>query len=544
MAASRLLLPLFGIALDEVKEVSNMDNYNFYEKMFSNHSEKLSYIHQHWENIGKLNNPPKSIQDKLGELYDQKKSKVVQQAQNDYYQLFMKDAGRQKLFLEACNLTPWRSREDILHALDNNIQESLEKQINPELAQQLFEKGQKVSKSIQQLAQASTKKKVIEQADAILEIIIKSLQLVNETSELGEILSEVYERYSTGAGRLNQLATIIAKEKNNPESKYVTNKAMKKAMEYIDTFLNIVQDKVNNRNIVLDSKGLNSLICKNLFSRTLGELVAWQAEEGAQTTLEKGWSAQSSFFSSGYSRPIVGKADMTLNNLQVSMIGNKNLSKAIEIKVGISEKFYLSAAWKGSSQPISIESGSGGRLGPTLAAIYNQQEERYYARNILAHSGVNKSLLKANDPLNTNFEKNIEEANKKISALICARQILRVFSTTIMGNDISNQTNVDFAGYIYANGHLISIRKIMNYLFDLLYKDAIRRSSFSMRSDAITFSIPDQKDWKPSEGVVTREGVDSLYRTALLRSFAISKAMNNALVYSTIHIHKIINFLK
>lgn len=507
--------------------MKNIQKEQFYQ--YSDVGLSHTYIHLHWERIGLLNNSI-SVSEEMQTIYtEDRKNKIINSVKNDYATLIKKKNNTTD-FIDL--LADEKKRDQIINSMEKNMQQELDKILkeNESASIKLYGLGQDLMAAIKEGAKKT---------ENIIEIIMEGLSIIPQTDCMAIVYAQAKQEGKTIPQALKAVLQSF-------ENRIIPNDEIQRAYNALTTFYNNYCAKENTS---WDVKSLGTLLGKNIFSTAIGESVAFSAmlrgESTVKDILVEG-SGTKTVKSAGYEKKIAGKTDIQLKGLTITITEADDPNKAYTINVGISEKFYLKQPWqtyKGSSG--SFESGSGGKLGPAINLITNNDmTEKYYIYNILAHS-KNKQPDNYEEETNEDFKLNafedITNANNQISRMLAARQIIRIFASATTNNN-ANDNIVDFSQFFFANGKLIPMYKIVLYTLNLLKQDInVRSSNNDIDNLAIKFHISDQAKWKPWIKINTNKDNGPVYTEASKRSSTIIKAIMNATITADIHIQKLLS---
>lgn len=373
-------------------------------------------------------------------------------------------------------------------AIDEEMQKIVTDSLNYSMTKSLYEQAitgdlsGTIQKSLQEVKREA--QNTVASLDGIWQYIIDLVAVIDK--EDIKILEEIIDR-----GKERDLK-ILRLSKNQKVVNRDLIKLILKRMNSIIKYVNKNKERIKRGSSDTLQQQLTTILSQNLISKDLGEYVIGLRDKQAQDAvsyLVEGVGEQR-YNSPGYQKlektssfpfmqgGVTGKTDARIQSEKGISIdifqGNGTQLNIIFDFSGVSNKLYLGeqSFFDKKTKPIpisSIESGSGGPIGPTIEAIATEQKHIYAFFNTIRF-----------------FDSSSDEF-KTAMRLLGTRQFLRLFSTTSFNGEGGfnfNKNLLDFSSYFYANGRVFSIREILYKIIDEAdnIKESMSYISYSLQN--------------------------------------------------------------
>lgn len=292
-------------------------------------------------------------------------------------------------------------------------------------------------------------------------------------------------------------------------------------------------EKTND--VYTTASGFNTLLKQNFISKGLGQATAFKIDSLIEKKLydfEKVMTGEKMTINTEYKQQNGKnkyKTDLSFGNQSVQLSVEQ---QQIILNLNLSVKFYQKQNFTATgNNKLSFDSGSGGSLQEFFHSIALNETTSYELYNYLTFCGLTEPVFKA----------------------ILNRHFFRLFATG--SNQLGNK-NIDFSSHILANGELISLWKIYNFIqknFSLdaktlskyitVYFDRKNGKGGSLKSIKLNENWMFKNQWQSAGGSKKAPSPNTAnYEAAWKRARILVDDINKATIHATIHLHKIIQF--
>jgi len=464
---------------------------NFYShKVNDSLWDNYYYIHKHQEHIGMMSKGENfTLEDeKIIQMFNQKK-KAVKAIKQQYKDLFLRqiiDSQERELVSEVFRDN---SVDKILKTINNSMSQELNRLINIELPNDLAKiknETQWNTTSLQHLIDDIKTDKDLQALDNILTSLGDAVKLID--SKQGATIADllINER-KEGIGLSEygkELWLALDKAEDTLDGKTIEGKQLLKAVGELKKIAKRFEYKTkggtqHENESPLTGEIIKNYIDKHFFSTIMGELLAQSInmtalQESQKVFIEDPFKSIQGVGKNTYS--IVqtnikgefepnefinktlasGKTDVRFDNFQIDLAQElkQDNSTLITLGFGFSVKTYKLGVFNDdgaeNNKKFKIESGDTLTLSDAINLITNVNYNKYIAYNIFAHEGEKGSLKNASKRL-----QNLQDS-------IFTRSLIYTFSSRGLAN--KDSPTDDFAMFILANGKLISIWDIIQYI--------------------------------------------------------------------------------
>ena len=292
-------------------------------------------------------------------------------------------------------------------------------------------------------------------------------------------------------------------------------------------------EKTND--VYTTASGFNTLLKQNFISKGLGQATAFKIDSLVEKKLydfEKVMTGEKMTINTEYKQQNGKnkyKTDLSFGNQSVQLSVEQ---QQIILNLNLSVKFYQKQNFTATgNNKLSFDSGSGGSLQEFFHSIALNETTSYELYNYLTFCGLTEPVFKA----------------------ILNRHFFRLFATG--SNQLGNK-NIDFSSHILANGELISLWKIYNFIqknFSLdaktlskyitVYFDRKNGKGGSLKSIKLNENWMFKNQWQSAGGSKKAPSPNTAnYEAAWKRARILVDDINKATIHATMHLHKIIQF--
>lgn len=337
------------------------------------------------------------------------------------------------------------------------------------------------------------------------------------------------------------LQSILESMKNylkTNEGYIIDSPHYKESLNFYYQMINKLKQLTEKKNDAYKTaSGFNTLLKQNFISKGLGQATAFKIDSLVERKLhdfEKVMTGEKMTINTEY------KQQNGKNKYKTDLsFGNQSIQLSVEeqqiiLNLNLSVKFYQKQNFTtaGGNNKLSFDSGSGGSLQEFFHSISLNEATSYELYNYLTFCGLTGPVYKA----------------------ILNRHFFRLFAT---GSNQLNSKNVDFSSHILANGELISLWKVYNFIqknlssmniknlsqYITVYFDRKNGNGGSLKSVKLSENWMFKNQWQTAEGNKKTPSPDTAnYDAAWKRVNILVDDINKATIHATMHLHKIIQF--
>ena len=482
------------------------------------------YVHLHKRNIGKANGGLAHSDLDLAQIFSNQKEENASAAVKRYYeQLFIKNLHMSSESFDLLNDVFEEDPEAIINQIDQQVKANLDRFINKEDLVHLM--------SIERAATTIAKDLISPDATKALNSFNRLLELLSEASRLinsdagGDLAIALYElsksSTTTAANMGTKLQEALVNFIKNANFSPINDAKIDKVCLAINALAKGLETRTVSTNKPLTEQNIVSVV-DHLFNPGFAEVIASQLSTTLDSEIAKAIPTRlmgtetydiqltdvhgNILYGETAGGKRAGKTDFDFN-LENIFVKYKTLNiDNIEMKIGISNKFYRSNYFPGldtdMSKAFSFGGGSGGTLKEAIDAVFNDPRGKYLVYNALIWG----------DKMPT--------ARAALNDLLLTRQINRIFATR---GGIE-----DFSQFMLVNGEIVSIWEIIQYAVN----NTMGKSNSQLTnsdSQAVSLSIENRAQMYGTQKI----------RNARIRVPRANNIINSSVITAHVHVDKL-----
>lgn len=507
-----------------------------------NGSVYIHFLQQHYNSSG-LNNLTSNVFSDTFNLFETFQKRAQALALTDYM-AGVENSAKEKLssFLSV--------DDNFLTKLDQGIREQLSKNVN-------LDRGQALQTYVEKIGKVEDIAKRLEKMKDDIKQLFTFLDEVTEITEkmekgTGKIVFANFLKKILKKGKksknVKELQSVLTEELKKAQGSQIGNSEYKESLHLYQNFLNNLFSFNTSNDFYKTATEVSKSLQNNYISKGLGEITAivrdsiidGTVNRAIKNSLTGNMKTENIFYENDKN---TFKSDIVFKNKKVLLnINGNNIQFTIDL--GTSVKFYKNQTYKVNTSGVrsgvntlSIQSGSGGSLQEFFTALQIGEQQKYQIYNFLTFNGLAPEFRN----------------------LMLQRQFFRLFAT---GSDTSSLANsskgkIDFSTYILANGQLISMYQLFQFITKFIktsygniekYINVYLKRSDATRKKGSLKEIHLNQNWmflnQWEREQEDKRGKASLQTKSLAlawkRARILNDDINKATIHATLHLHNII----
>lgn len=435
------------------------------------------------------------------------------------------------------------SDTNMLTELDNAIGEEFKKILNFDREAALIQYQTSFGGTVKDLGDTFiTIQKDFKQIFSFLEQINEIVQLMQKGTNINTNISfyTLLSKACQAGGQvknpnLEKILNEIQKYLKANEGAIIDTPHYKESLNfYYQMISKLKQLTTTNKDVYSIAASFNPLLKQNFMSKGLGQATAFKIDSLVERNLqdlEQVMTGNKTTKNTEYkqqNQKNTYKTDLSFKNQYLELSTSE---KQINVNLNLSVKFYQKQNFFAQgNKKLSFDSGSGGSLQEFFHSISLNDITSYELYNYLTFCGLTGPVFKA----------------------ILRRHFFRLFAT---GSNQLNDKNVDFSSHILANGELISLWQVYNFIqkqfssmdakklsqYINVYFDRKNGKGGSLKSIKLNENWMFKNQWKTVNGNKKTPSPDTAnYQAAWKRVRLLIDDINKATIHATMHLHKIV----